>query len=81
MEQKPPVLYFAEFFRDTGFTLDQTILAVQCLEKGVPMGISMEVGLGKRTMESIDEAIAKAQQQKVDPIQESECKADLHDGN
>jgi len=73
MEQKPPVLYFAEYFREIGMSLDEIILALNCLEKGCPMGISMEVAKGKRTMQSIDEAIAKAQQGKPEVAPEACC--------
>lgn len=58
--EKPPILQFAEFFFNIGFTREESIIAINCLEKGVPMGISMEVALGMKTMQSIDEAIVKA---------------------
>lgn len=60
---KPPVLQFAEFFFHIGMNKDESIRAINCLEKGMPMGISMEVGLGLRSMESVDEAIVKAKQE------------------
>lgn len=64
--EKPPILQFAEFFFQIGFNNEQSIKSLACLEKGCPMSISMQVGLGLRTMESVDEALAKVNQPKQD---------------
>jgi hypothetical protein len=53
MEQKPPILYFAEFFFEKGFTQRECILACSVLEKGLPLSVAMEVGLGFKKLEEV----------------------------
>lgn len=72
MDQKPPILHFAEFFHNYGMNRLQLISALECLEKQFSMSSSMAVALGFKSLEE------------VSPIQPNVCSevvADLHDDN
>lgn len=53
---KPPILQFAEFFVEkVAMSREEMIKALECLEKGMPLSVSMGVAYGLVKVESLED--------------------------